>query len=95
MDRGLSRPGATLTGAASLVVLQPNPSRREATFTNDSINIIYLTKGVVAALNSSLRLNSNGGFLRIGPDEFGRVWRGPISAIATGANSNLIWTEDV
>jgi len=89
-----SRDGAIACGAVSLIVLNANIFRKQATFTNDSINIIYIAKGNLATINSGIRLNANGGAFTLQPDTSGRIYVGPIAAIATGAASNLCWTED-
>ena len=89
-----SRDGAVTVGAASVIVLNANLFRKQAIFVNDSVSIIYLSKGELATLNAGIRLNANGGAFTVQPDATGRIYSGPISAIAGGAGNNLAWTED-
>jgi len=91
--RGGSISGAFAAGAASLVVRQANAYRKQCSFTNDSVNVIYLAKGDIAILNAGIRLGPAGTCI-LEPDVFGDIWTGPVSAIATAAASNLCWTED-
>jgi len=88
-----SNPTFALVGAASGMILAPNPERKAVHFVNDSPNLIYLTKRDPAALNIGIRLNPNGGQWWE-PDEEGRVWKWAWYAIATVAASNLCITED-
>lgn len=89
-----SRPGAVAVGVTSVIVLQRQPFRKEATFTNDSDTVIFLAKGSLATLNAGIRLNANGGLADILPDTTGRIYVGPISAICSLAAKNLCFTED-
>jgi len=88
---GKSQNGATNCGLATLLVLPANPKREGAIFTNDSANVIYLHKAQQAAVNTGIRLNAAGGAYEI--TEW-NLYKGPISAIAMGANSVLCWVED-
>lgn len=92
---GGSRSGSLGVGTASLQVLGPSILRKEAVFVNDSANTIYLSKGATpAVVGSGIRLNANGGVAIIEPDAYGRIWKGPVQAIAVLAGSNLSWSED-
>ena len=90
-----SRGSFHTVGTGSSVVLRANPYRKEATFSNDSANVIYLAKGESATLNAGIRLNASGGFAIIEPDSTGRIYTGPVSAISSVATQNLCWTEDL
>ena len=92
---GGSRSGFFTVGVASLQVAGVNLLRKKLVLANDSANIIYLVKGTAAAVvGSGIRLNANGGTVVFEPDTYGRIWRGSIQVIATGAASNLVWQED-
>ena len=89
-----SRSSSTPIGVTSTAVLRPNSHRKEATFTNNSANTIFLAKGQEASLNAGIRLNANGGSAVIKPDTTGRIYSGPITAISAFAAMSLCWTED-
>ncbi len=92
---GGSRSGFFTVGVASLQLAGFNPLRKKLALVNDSANIIYLVKGNAAAVvGSGIRLNANGGAVVFEPDNYGRIWRGAIQCISTGATSNLAWQED-
>ena len=90
-----SRPGFVTVGINSVLVLRPNSLRKEATFTNDSLNVIFLAKGDLATLNAGIRLNALGGVAIIEPDSTGRIYTGPMAAITSVATQNLCFTEDL
>ncbi len=77
-------------GVASLPVLAINRNRIGALFCNDSDTVIYLALDNVAAINSGIRLNANGGAYEI---NFTNLYRGPVSAITTAANKVLTVVE--
>lgn len=92
---GGSRSGFATVGTASGQSHRLNHQRKKLVFVNDSLNIIYISKGTAdAVVGSGIRLNPNGGSVIIEPDSYGGIWRGAIQAIATGAGSNLAWQED-
>jgi hypothetical protein len=79
------------TGVASLVVIEANPLRYYLCICNDSANTIYVNLGDDAAVaNKGIRLNPNGGSLELNQEN---IWLGRITAIATGATSNLTGIE--
>ncbi len=90
-----SRSAFVTIGLASVIVLRPNLLRKEACFINDSDTIFYGSKGPEAALNAGIRLNANGGVWIIDPDVTGRIYTGPVSFIASAANKNLCYMEDI
>lgn len=87
--------GAATVGAASGQIVGVNQSRRELTIVNDhATQIVYLalnvTDGVTAptaALNSGIRLNAAGGSWTT------NVYKGVVSAIATGAGTGITIAE--
>ena len=93
-DIGGASPSFATVGVASAVAVPQNPRRKKVVLTNDSVNIIYLARGETAYLNRGPRLNANGGALTDEPDIYGRIYTGPWAAIATGAGSNLTFSED-
>ena len=88
-----SRAGPFVAGVASLVIIQPNPWRKEAAVFNNSGALVWATKGDLAALNSGIMLR-DGGSMVILPDTTGRIYVGPISVIAVGAGAAMSFTED-
>lgn len=89
----LSPPAVSVT-TASGQVLAGNKNRRKAILINDSAQVIYLARGMPAALNAGIRLNPAGGSWIEEPDSLGHVFTGPIFAIAA-ATSNLLVTEEI
>lgn len=82
--------------AISSIVLLANSFRKEATFTNDSDTVIYLAKGDIATVNAGIRLNASGGKCIIEPDSTGRIYIGPVAAIAAAAGGKVLcMTEDL
>jgi len=77
-------------GVASAIALAANDDRVDADFVNDSDNIIYLARGNAAVVSSGIRLNPNGGSYHIG---LFNLFLGDVYAIATGAGSNLSYSE--
>ena len=88
---GKSRAGAVASVIGSVLILQPNARRIGATIVNDSANIIYLSKGDPAAVNTGIRLNANGGSYTINKNN---LWYGPVSAACAVAAGIICWTED-
>jgi len=79
--------------AADVIVLQTNPNRVDADFTNDSDDVIYLARGNAAVIGAGIRLNPNGGSYHIGTNN---LFHGAIHAISTNAmqgESNLCISE--
>lgn len=74
-------------GVSSGTVMAANANRVSLTLVNDSANIIYVAKGSTAVVGSGVRLNASGGSLII--DDY----TGIVTAIATGASSNLTVCE--
>jgi len=82
--------GAVAVGAASGVVRPANRNRTILVLTNDSANIIYLSLTGNAVLNTGIRLNAAGGLYEINSTN---LYRGEVRGIATGAASNLCFSE--
>ncbi|MBA7676432.1 hypothetical protein ES703_84673 [subsurface metagenome] len=82
--------GAVVTGAASVIVRQANRHRTSLILVNDSVNIIYLSYSATAVLNTGIRLNAEGGTWEINATN---LYRGVVSAIATGVTSNMGFIE--
>lgn len=77
-------------GVASGLALAANANAKYRAFCNDSSNIIYLAfDGGDAVVGKGIRLNANGGSVMF--DRY--VPTGAVTAIATGAASNLTVTE--
>lgn len=95
LSYGNSRSGAVTTGVASLQVLDANARRKQVIFVNNSVAVIYLTKGPTAAINTGIRLNAGGGSWIETPDTLGYFWRGAFSAIASAAGAVLTFCEDM
>jgi len=94
-EYGGSRAGAASVGVASAEAVPHNSIRKMLILVNDSDSPIYIHKGDgPAVVNACPRLNANGGSCTIEPDIYGRMWRGPIQAISTGAAKILTWEED-
>lgn len=83
------QPGTAVSvDAASEVVAAANPDRAEITIQNDhATQIIYLSLGGTAALNSGIRLNALGGSWT------SNAYTGAINGIATGAATVALVTE--
>ena len=77
---------------ASQLVLAANKFRTNATFVNDSDQVIYLRKGQEAALNTGIRLNANGGSHEI---NLTNLWKGEIYAIHGGTGNKVLCIEEV
>lgn len=92
--RGFVHTTYSVTTASGLA-LDAEPKRRYALFVNDSDATIYLSLGGVAAANTGIRLNANGGSYEMS-DELGNPYVGDVTAIhgSTGSKVLLI-TEGV
>lgn len=88
-----SRSGGFAAGVATLVVMQANPFRKEASITNDALNPVYISKSDLAAINTGIRL-APGESMVIKPDSTGRIYVGPLACITTVGAQNLCFTED-
>lgn len=80
----------TTIGLVSTSVLSANPNRSNASFVNDSDEIIYLIKGPTAALNRGTRLNANGGSHEINKSN---PYYGPVTAICVSGSKELVAEE--
>lgn len=87
----LSRGPALST--VSALVLDPNSRRKAFTLVNDSATDIYVSKVDPAVVHTGIRLNAAGGSY-VNPDPAGRMWLGPIYAVALAGNPILCITED-
>lgn len=75
-------------GITSGKIITANSAISQITFSNDSANNIYLSKGVAAVVGSGIFLAANGGtHTMVGGSS--NIWRGDIFAIASAASSNL------
>ncbi len=75
-------------GATSGVVVPANDNRVAAYVCNDhATNIVYLSLGGTAVANEGIRLNAAGGAVVI------YHYSGVITAIASGADTNVIFSE--
>lgn len=72
-------------------VLATNPTRKTATFVNDSDEVIYLALAGTAAVNQGIRLNASGGSYEI---NYTNRFTGAVNAIHGGTgNKVLVITE--
>jgi hypothetical protein len=94
MSKAVTSGPGTVGGTSGLLVAA-NISRRELTIVNDhATQIVYLalnttdsTTTPTAALNSGVRLNAAGGSWTT------NSYKGPVSAIATGASTGVTILE--
>ncbi len=84
--------GPTLS-IVSALILREKPQRTGFTLVNDSTTVIYISKIEPAVVNTGIRLNPGGGSY-VNPDPAGRVWKGPIYAVALAGTPVLCITED-
>ena len=63
----------------STQVLDANPARADADFTNDGKEVIYLARGNDAVVGTGIRLNPNGGSYHIGTNN---LFLGIVNAIS-------------
>ena len=82
-------PTFATVGTSSGTVLAANASRKGLVLVNTSINIIYLSFGVTAVVNSGITLTPYGSFVM---DEL-TLSTAQINGIASGASSNLAIQE--
>lgn len=83
-------------GTASTTIVPANSMRRYVLLINDSDAVVYLAvDGKVAAMNSGVRLNSNGGSFEFGPDANGLCYTGDVYGISTAGSKNILVTEAV
>lgn len=82
-------------GTTSVSAAPDRPTRKKIAFTNDSDTVIYLVKGTLALINSSLRLNADGGALVDEPDTKGYFYTGPWAAISSAASKVLLISEEI
>lgn len=81
--------GSVTVGVTSVEIRTANTARIEATICNDhATNIVYLALGAVAVVNKGVRLNPGGGEYTTPPG-----YTGTIEAVATGATTNVTFTE--
>lgn len=82
-------------GTSSTLVAPDRPTRKKISIQNDSDTIIYLVKGSTAIINSSLRLNPDGGSLVDEPDAKGYFYTGAWAAISSAASKLLLVSEEI
>lgn len=90
---GGSRNIAEVLSIASQLVLRENPLRKGFALINDSATVIYISKTSPATVNAGDRLNANGGSYSM-PDSGGRIWTGPMYAVAAAGTPVLCGHED-
>ena len=89
--KGKSRSGNMPSVVGSVIVLHANARRTGATIINDGATVKYLSKGDVAAVNTGIRLNPNGGAYEI---NLTNPWHGTIAVYCANAAEDIAWTED-
>ncbi len=90
---GGSRNVAETLSTGSQAVLTANSRRKGFTLVNDSAIVIYLSKTDPATVNAGIPLTAFGSSYSM-PEARGRVWKGPVFAIAVSGTPNLIGDED-
>lgn len=82
-------PGSTVSvGVADGALVASNPARLELTICNDhATQIVYLSLGGTAVINSGIRLNAAGGSYTT------NAYTGAVRAIASGATTGVTITE--
>ncbi len=88
----MPRRGVIVVGTSAITILEANPYRLKVSMVNQSTNEITVTKGH-ARINEGDVLRE-GGSLSDQRDALGYIYQGYYSAIASGANSNLSFTEE-
>ncbi len=88
----MPRRGVIVVGTTAITVLEANPNRVKVSMVNQSDNEITVTKGH-ARINEGDVLKAGGSFSDQ-RDSFGYIYKDYYSAIASGANSNLSFTEE-
>jgi hypothetical protein len=87
-DSAKTQASFATVGAASGAVVAANPSRIEVTIVNDhATQIVYLSLGGTAVVGSGIRLNAAGGSYTT------NAYTGAINGIATGASTNVCFSE--
>jgi hypothetical protein len=80
--------GSSSVGTSSSQILAANANRKEFYIYNDhATNIVYLSLGGTAVVGQGPRINPNGDYF------FNTTYTGAISAISTGASTNVTITE--
>lgn len=77
-------------GNTNTSVLALNPSRKFATFVNDSNETIYLSLSGTAVMNKGIRLNCCGGSYEINVTN---LYNGAVAAICSSGSMELCITE--
>jgi len=77
-------------GSTSTQILAANSRRRTAVIINDSDEVVYVSLGSAAVMNSGTRLNPNGGVLSIGAED---DYNGPVAGICASGNKNVTVCE--
>lgn len=81
---------AVSVGAASTTIVPANPDRLEVTICNadaTSSDLLYLSLGGTAALNTGIRVNAQGGSFTID------TYTGAINGFATSASTPVTYSE--
>jgi hypothetical protein len=76
----------TVLNASSTAVVPANPRRISVTITNDGANVVYLSLGGTAALNSGIRVNAGGSFKT-------SAFTGAINGRAAVADTVVVYSE--
>ena len=82
--------GNVASVVGSVLVLQGNARRRNATVVNDGVTIKYLCKADLALVNTGIPLYPNGGSYEI---NYTNPYYGPLSIFCTVAAENVAFTE--
>lgn len=81
---------AVTVGSTTTSVLSAKNSRKSATLTNDSDEVIYLALSGTAVMNEGIRLNASGGVYEINNTN---LYTGPVAAICASGSKVLVVTE--
>lgn len=82
-------PSVLAVSGSSQQALAANQLSQYRLFINDSANVMYLSLGGTAVLNTGIRLNANGGTYEMSLLN-GNLFRGAITAIGTTGNLIVI-----
>lgn len=91
--RGVPRPAGRIVGLASAIIVDANDSRKKITFTNASVDVMWISPGPVAGVGIGHYL-AVGGAASDQRDDRGYIYTGPYSALALGAGSQLGIVEE-
>ena len=95
--RTSSTSGAVTVGSGSTLILASNSSRKDANFTNDSDEVIYLQRGKPAVIGEGIPLAVGNGGVAGGSYtiDANNLYTGSINAICASGGKELLVTEGV